>query len=98
MASDPNGTRDDDVIDANVEEIRGNSAHPIPAKDAQEEARAGSMQADATTALVPQTEAPLYGAQSFFDRAAEELVTSTQHGLELAGAAFARKRAGRTVL
>lgn len=99
-ADDDQSARDagHDIIDAEIVEVRGTSTHPIPASDAQVEARATSLQADASTALVPRTESPLYGAASFFDRAAEELMTSTQHGLELAGAAFARQRHGRTVL
>ena len=88
----------DPIIDATIEELRGNSTHPIPASDAQEQARSTSMQADASTALVPRAEIALYGSEEFFARAAEELMTSTQVGLELAGAAFARPKKGRTVL
>lgn len=91
-------TRDDDIIDAVVEDVRGGSARAVPADVAQAEARAAALHADATTALVPRREAPLYGSASFFERAGEELLSSTQHALELAGAAYARVRAGRTVL
>lgn len=91
-------TERDDIIEANIEELRGNSAHPIPASEAQDQARSTSMQADATTALVPRAESALYGSEEFFARAGEELMTSTQAGLELAGAAFARRKKGRTVL
>jgi hypothetical protein len=90
--------RGDEVIDAVVEEVRGDASHPIPAAHDQAEARSTSIQPDASTALVPRTEAPLYGSRSFFERAAEELLVSTEHSLELAGAAFARQRDGRTVL
>ena len=93
---------DDDTIEATIEatieEWRGTSAHPIPASEAQQEARATSLQADATTALVPRAERALYGSAEFFARAGEELMTSTQVGLELAGAAFTRRTKGRTVV
>jgi hypothetical protein len=88
----------DDPIDADIVELRGNSTHPIPARDEQAEAKRAAMQADVSTALVPRTESPLYASQAFFDRAAEELITSTQHGLELAGAAFSKQKDGRTLL
>lgn len=43
-------------------------------------------------------ERPLFGSQAFFRRAADELFVSTTHGLELAGAVYARPAAGRTLL
>lgn len=89
---------DDDIIDAQVEELRGNALHPIPTAELQAEARAGAIQSDATTALVPRAESALYGSDEFFSRAGEELLASTTAGLELAGAAFARRKRGRTVL
>ena len=89
---------DDDIIDAVLEDVRAGSTRPVPADAAQAEARAGALHADATTALVPRREAPLFGSASFFERAGEELLSSTQHALELAGTAYARVRAGRTVL
>jgi hypothetical protein len=85
-------------IDAEIVELRGNTAHPVPARDEQVEAKRAAIQSDASTALVPRTESPIYASQAFFDRAAEELMTSTQHALELAGAAFARQKDGRTLL
>lgn len=88
----------DAIIDAQVEEVRGDAAHPIPAEQEQAAARSSSIQPGASTALVPRTEAALYGSRAFFERAAEELLVSTEHGLELAGAAFARQKEGRTVL
>lgn len=88
----------DQIIDAQVEEVRGDAAHPIPAAQEQAAARSSSIQPGASTALVPRTEAALYGSRAFFERAAEELLVSTEHGLELAGAAFARQKDGRTVL
>lgn len=91
-------SKKDEILDAQVEELRGNALHPIPAADVQAEARATSLQADVTTALVPRAESALYGSEEFFSRAAEELLVSTTAGLELAGAAFARRRKGRTVL
>ncbi len=87
-----------EIVDAQIEELRGNASHAIPERTAQAQAREGAIQPDATTALVPRAESPLFGARAFFERAAEELMTSTQHGLELAGVAFARRRGGRTVL
>lgn len=90
--------RDDDILDAVVEDVRGGSTRPVPVDAAQAEARAAALPPEATTALVPRREAPLFGSNAFFDRAGEELLSSTQHGLELAGAAYARIRAGRTVL
>lgn len=87
-----------EILDAEVEELRGAAGHAVPGEAAQEEARSASIQPDASTALVPRAEAPLYGSRTFFERAAEELLVSTEHGLELAGAAFARQRAGRTLI
>jgi hypothetical protein len=55
--------------------------------------------AKASLALAPRRESALYGTRAFFRRAAEELLVSTRHGLELAGAAYARETEdGRTVL
>jgi hypothetical protein len=88
----------EDIIDADIEDVHGTSAHPIPASDAQAQARSLSLQSDASTALVPRAESALYGSEEFFARAGEELMVSTQAGLELAGAAFARRQRGRTVL
>jgi hypothetical protein len=86
------------IVDAHVEEVRGDAPHPIPATDAQAAAREAAIAPDASTALAVRSESPLYGSQTFFERAAEELMSSTEHGLELAGAAFARQKQGRTVL
>jgi hypothetical protein len=90
--------KEDDILDAEVQELRGNALHPIPTAEVQAEARAAAIQSDASTALVPRAESALYGSDEFFARAGEELLASTNAGLELAGAAFARRRKGRTVL
>ncbi|HEY4220127.1 MAG TPA: hypothetical protein VGO62_02270 [Myxococcota bacterium] len=88
----------DEILDAVVENVRVDTTYPVPAPEAQLEARDAAMQKDATTALALRAESALYGSPQFFARAAEELLASTQHGLELAGAAFAKKQGGRTVL
>ena len=87
-----------DVVGADIVELKGNTTHPVPAREDQIEAKRAALQPDASTALVPRNESPIYGSQAFFDRAAEELLSSTQHALELAGAAFARQKDGRTLL
>jgi hypothetical protein len=48
--------------------------------------------------LVPAKTPPLWGSSAFFRRAAEELVTSTRTGRELAGACFVREQRGRVTL
>ena len=49
-------------------------------------------------ALVPGRERALYGSKAFFRRAAEELVTSTKTGRELAGVCFVKEKNHRIVL
>ncbi|MBM4281612.1 MAG: hypothetical protein FJ137_12920 [Deltaproteobacteria bacterium] len=48
--------------------------------------------------LVAAQAPPLWGSAAFFRRAAEELVTSTRTGRELAGACYLRERRGRVTL
>jgi hypothetical protein len=88
----------DDIVDAQIEEVRGTTSHPVPDSQAQRDATRAALSSTASTALTPVTESALYGSNAFFQRAAEELLVSTQNGLELAGAAFAERRHGRTVL
>jgi hypothetical protein len=49
-------------------------------------------------AIAPAGEPPLYGTRLFFERAAEQLLVSTTHGLELAGACYADHFLDRTIL
>lgn len=90
--------RADDIIDAEVQDVRTPTSPDVPEARAQAHARLDALQADSTTALVPKKEIHLVGSRAFFERAAEELRVSTEHGLELGGVAFARERQGRTVL
>jgi hypothetical protein len=86
------------VVDLDVEELHGDAALPLPDEKNERLARRGALAKDATTALVPRGNGALFGSASFFARAAEELVLSTELGLELAGVAYSRVRGGRTVL
>lgn len=54
--------------------------------------------APASLTHTPIGERALFGNRAFFRRAADELYVSTTHGLELAGAVYARPSAGRTLL
>jgi hypothetical protein len=88
-----------DIIDADlIEEHGARPSGAQPDDSAQQSARSDAIASDATTALVLSRESALFGSKQFFARAAEELQLSTELGKELAGAAFARKRGGRTVL
>ena len=51
-----------------------------------------------STALVVKKPQALYGTRAFFKAAAEQLVVSTKHGLELAGACFTDEHKGRVIL
>lgn len=83
-------------------------AHVVASEDAPHTASGepdhGDVQAveavgRASLSLAPRRESTLYATRAFFRRAAEELIVSTRHGLELAGAAYARETEdGRTVL
>ena len=95
--------RESDIIDADEaglvqERVSDPAAGAVPSVSEQAEARRSAISADADTALVPTGERPLYGSQAFFDRAADELLASTQLGQELAGACFSKPRGGRTLL
>lgn len=90
--------RTDEILEAALEEVRTHVGHPVPPQEAHAGARRTALQPDATTALVLRAEVPLYGSRTFFERAAEELRVSTEHGLELGGVAFARTKDGRTLL
>jgi hypothetical protein len=96
------GARDDQrhrAIDAQLIEEHGSTPSGAqPDHSAQDLARADAIAADASTALVLHREQPLFGSRMFFTRAVEELTLSTELGMELAGAAYARQRGGRTVL
>lgn len=69
----------------------------IPDERAQAGAREATV-ARASLSLVPTGERPLYGSARFFEDAAEQLAVSTAHGLELAGAVYARHVGERTLL
>jgi hypothetical protein len=87
------------VLDAEVLEVTGATPSGAQPDDlAQRSAKEGAIAPEASTALVVRRETALYGSKTFFTRAAEELALSTELGLELAGAAFAKKKNERTVL
>lgn len=97
---------DKDVLDANAlgllqEPLAPNSDDRGAAEQLQHEARTAAVDAAAhttSTALVPGRERVLYGSRAFFRRAAEELVTSTKTGCELAGVCFVKANATRISL
>lgn len=82
-------------------ELSGFSPAPdtgnVPVLDEIVEARKIAV-AKASLALAPRGDAVLFGSQSFFRRAADELWVSTQHGLELSGAVYTRSVGGRPLL
>jgi hypothetical protein len=86
--------KDEPILDAQVEPVESARKKAPPVDD---EARKTAL-TGASLALVPAGERALYGSQAFFERASEELFVSTKHGLELAGAVYAREQEGRTVL
>jgi len=58
----------------------------------------GGAVSRASLSLAPLGEHALYGSRAFFEAAAEQLAVSTEHGLELAGAVYARRSGDRTLL
>ncbi len=97
---------DKDIVDATALGLVEDAATPSsssssPSEQLQGEARQGAVDAAAETtsrALVPGRERPLYGSKAFFRRAAEELVTSTRTGRELAGVCFVKEKHHRILL
>ncbi len=92
----------DDAVDAFaaglVDEIVSGGVSG-PDQSSQRDARRDAVDgAVSSRALVISKEPPLWGSRSFFRRAAEELITSTKTGRELAGACFVREQRGRVVL
>lgn len=95
---------DNDIVDAFAEglvtDVRAGGDN-VPDPVAQHEARRGALDGDVSTtsrALVRAVDRPLLGSAAFFRRAAEELVTSTRTGRELAGSCFVKEKEGRTLL
>jgi hypothetical protein len=95
---------DSDIVDAFADGLvtdMTSDGIDVPDQVAQHEARRGALDGAVSTssrALVRVTDRPLRGSASFFRRAAEELVTSTRTGRELAGSCFVKERGGRTLL
>lgn len=90
--------RDQPILEAALEaEHTDAPASEAPAPPEVAEARRTAV-ARASLSLTLRGERPLFGSQSFFRRAADELFVSTSHGLELAGALYARQTHGRTLL
>ncbi|MDP2341593.1 MAG: hypothetical protein Q8O67_11580 [Deltaproteobacteria bacterium] len=94
---------DKDVVDAAALGLVEDVAPTATAADEQlqHEARRGAVDAAAHTnsrALVPGRERMLYGSKAFFRRAAEELVTSTRTGCEMAGVCFVKEKSHRVLL
>ena len=88
----------DAAIDGEVVEVSEDpAAQSAPDPGEQRRARARSVQR-ASLVMQVRRRGPLYGSRGFFKRAAEQLSMSTRHGLELAGAVYARELAGRTIL
>lgn len=90
--------RDQPILEAHVDGFtpeEGDSAVP-DARDQREARRTAVARASLSLAL--RGERPLFGSAAFFRRAADELFVSTSHGLELAGAVYAREVAARTLL
>jgi hypothetical protein len=58
----------------------------------------GRVSGQMSLSLRVRTERPLFGTQRFFERAAEELLASTEHGIELAGAVYTREVEGQVAL
>lgn len=79
------------------EEPRGRPGEGVPDRREQASARRAAV-ARASLSLAPVGEQPLHGSARFFEAAAEQLALSTAHGLELAGAAYARRSDDRTLL
>lgn len=90
--------RDAPVLEGQVEEWI--AAPPGASAPEAGEARAAERHAlrAASLSLVPRQRSALFGNRAFFRRAADELAVSTQLGLELAGAVYAREVQGRTLL
>ena len=84
------------IKDADVD-VDPRAPPPAPHDDVDDDARRTAL-SGASLGIVPAGEHALYGSQAFFERASEELFMSTKHGLELAGAVYARAREGRTLL
>ncbi len=94
--------KDEPVLEGRLEGEGGREAtsrapERIPDAREQDGARRGAV-ARASLSLVPVGEPPLYGSARFFEDAAEQLGVSTSHGLELAGAVYARQVGERTLL
>jgi hypothetical protein len=90
--------KDAPILDAQLEEEpRTTQSEDVPDRRQQASARRGAV-ARASLSLAPTGERPLYGTARFFEAAAEQLLLSTSHGLELAGAAYARRDSERTLL
>ena len=90
---DDNDTKDAVLVDDGASSV-------VDAADKRAD-KAATVDAAADTtsrALVPGRERALYGSRAFFRRAAEELVTSTKTGRELAGVCFVQERNHRVVL
>ena len=93
---------DKDVVDASALGLVEDLAPSVSSEEPlQREARKGAVDAAAhinSRALVPGRERALYGSKAFFRRAAEELVTSTRTGCEMAGVCFVKEKAHRVLL
>jgi hypothetical protein len=90
---------DKDIVDAFAEGLVEAAPDPVVNVVAGDVTRAVDAAADTTSrALVPGRERPLYGSRAFFRRAAEELVTSTKTGRELAGVCFVKEKHHRVLL
>jgi hypothetical protein len=87
-----------DVVDLELESVRpSSSSMSVPDVAAQREAQQTALSPRASLGIAVRGERALYGDAAFFARAADELFTSTQLGLELAGAVYARTVAERTL-
>lgn len=91
--------KDAPVLDGRLEgeEPAAPDAEVVPDEHAQDGARRSAV-SRASLSLAPVGEHPLYGSTRFFEDAVEQLATSTEHGLELAGAVYARQAGDRTLL
>jgi hypothetical protein len=86
--------KDVPILEGHIED----SSPPPASSDGEARAAGDGAVARASLSLAPIGDHPLYGSAAFFDAAAEQLAVSTEHGLELAGAVYARRAGDRTLL